>query len=250
MIFIVLCLCNRLVALFHCFLCSSMDLARTTQEGLALYADATFSEADFKPFLQATFASLVGKKASDGKEAKDEKTPELLQSMRIGVCMSVTLSCNRFAVGQAGVRSHSSLRIGSGQNRRCRQRNLVRCCVCCCVYAEQCYSAVLEDSKLPEARIKFFVALFEQYKPSLRSMLAATSFSFPSIVAFKWRMDYYLKSGALEQIRQPVYFIQLKTQQADGSTKDVEFSADFNELQDFLFKLKDAQNQVIKKVLV
>ena len=61
-------------------------------------------------------------------------------------------------------------------------------------------------------------------------------------------MDYYLKSDALEQIRQPIYFIQLKTQQPDGSIKDVEFSADFNELQDFLFKLNDAKNQIIKKV--
>jgi len=195
-----------------------MDLSRSTQDGLQLYSDTSFSDADYKTFLQATFASLVHRKA-DGKEVKDEKTPEALQNSLAG--KQAYAATATFVLEAAKTDAAASEIAG-----------------------------VLEDAKVAEPRIKFFVALFEQFKPSLRSTLAATSLSFPSVVGFKWRMDQYLKSAALEAIRQPVYFLQLKTQQPDGSTKEVEFAADFNELQDLLFKLKDAQNQVVKKVLV
>jgi len=48
----------------------------------------------------------------------------------------------------------------------------------------------------------------------------------------------------LEQIKEPLYFITLKTQQPDGRIEDVQFTCNFQELQDLLAKLKDGAKQV------
>lgn len=53
-----------------------------------------------------------------------------------------------------------------------------------------------------------------------------------------------LLSVLIVQVRTPVYFITLHSQERDGSNKDIQFSCSFEELQDLLAKLKDAQKQV------
>lgn len=68
------------------------------------------------------------------------------------------------------------------------------------------------------------------------------------MVDISWRLDFFVKSDSLDAIRTPLYFITLKTQQPDGSLKDVKFTCNLQELQDLLFKLKDAEKQVSSRV--
>ena len=47
----------------------------------------------------------------------------------------------------------------------------------------------------------------------------------------------------VEQVRKPIYFVTLKTRRGDGTLKDVSFSCTLQEIQDLLFRLKDACKQ-------
>jgi len=104
--------------------------------------------------------------------------------------------------------------------------------------------SLLEDSNVPDKRRKAFLTQYEKNKPHIRRALGKTGFSVPSVVGLEWRLDYYLKSDSVEQARVPVYFITVKTKQADGSLKDLQFTCNLQELQDLFGKLKDARNQV------
>ena len=71
-----------------------------------------------------------------------------------------------------------------------------------------------------------------------------SSFHFPHIIDVKWRLDYHIKSARIEKVDEPVWIINLKTIDKDGEPKDVEFSCNREEMQEFLAKLKDALNTV------
>ena len=103
---------------------------------------------------------------------------------------------------------------------------------------------MLEEHSVTEARSIVIVKHFDKFKSDIRKQLEKTSINFASIVDISWRLDYYVKSDLLEQVRQPVYFLTLKTQQPDGRLGEVQFTANFQELQDILGKVKDAIKQV------
>lgn len=104
--------------------------------------------------------------------------------------------------------------------------------------------STLDDSGVPEARATTILKFYEKSSADVRKQLSLVSINFAAIVDVSWRLDYYVKSDILEQVRQPVYFITLKTKRADGSLEDVQFTANFQELQDILSKVKDAIKQI------
>ncbi len=59
-----------------------------------------------------------------------------------------------------------------------------------------------------------------------------------------WRLDYYIKSNTVERVDVPVFFVALTVQDADDSTRVVQFSASLQELQDLLAKLQDAAKNI------
>ena len=112
--------------------------------------------------------------------------------------------------------------------------------------------AILED-KLPKSRVSALLKMYHEHNNGIRQQLGVTSnLAPPSIVGLDWRLDYYIQSNSLDQVRVPVYFLDLKTTQGDGSVKDVRFSCNLQELQDLLAKCKDACNalELAKKTAV
>jgi hypothetical protein len=103
---------------------------------------------------------------------------------------------------------------------------------------------LLDDAGVGNAAIDVFLAQYATHQAAVVKVLSQTSFAFPSVVGIDWKLDYLVKSDALEQVRTPIYSIALKTQQADGRVEDVNFSCNYQELQDLLHKLQDASKQV------
>jgi hypothetical protein len=133
---------------------------------------------------------------------------------------------------------------------------------------------VLEGAGWSSAAISEVVAQFGANKETLRGGAAASpsaaasaipaaasaalplsslsSTSFPSIVGIEWRVDAYLRSDALDAVRAPSFLLSLQTQQpgapAGAAPQCIPFSCNFQQLQDLLAKLKDAQKQIQQRV--
>lgn len=126
--------------------------------------------------------------------------------------------------------------------------------------------SVLEDASWPTSSITHFTTLFSQHKDALRhgssasstplpSLVALASTAAPAVVDVHWRLDDYLKSDAADQVRLPTYLVSLTTAppatalgSQPPSTVEVPFACNFQQLQDLLAKLKDAQKQIQQRV--
>jgi len=104
---------------------------------------------------------------------------------------------------------------------------------------DQELTSLLAD-RLTQERAVIFVTKFNAYKARIRSALAKHTSAFPNIIDIKWRVDYEVQSGSLEQMRTNLYWITLVTQEPSGEIKNVEFSASIEQLQDLLSNIKDA----------
>jgi len=98
---------------------------------------------------------------------------------------------------------------------------------------------ILEECKLLPDRISHITSIYEKNRPLIRSMLSQIGTNPPHIVDVSWRLDYYMKSNLVSRGSQPVYLINLKTEQA-GSTKDIQLACSLDQLQDLVGKLRDA----------
>lgn len=85
---------------------------------------------------------------------------------------------------------------------------------------------------------------FEEKREDLRLLLRKSSFHFPHIIDVSWRLDYHIKSSKIEKVDEPLWFVSFKTVNPNGELKDVEFTCNREEMQEFLAKLRDALNTV------
>lgn len=79
-------------------------------------------------------------------------------------------------------------------------------------------------------------------------------FTFPHIVDVDWRLDYFIRSSNMEKVNTPVYLLSLKTKttrelstessENGRNNENINFTCTQEQLQDLLFKLKDAVKQV------
>ena len=101
------------------------------------------------------------------------------------------------------------------------------------------------DARVPAAIAKSAGELYAAAKDRLRTELLAhvSSVRRPRIVDVEWRLDYYLKSNAVERVNIPVYFVKLITVDGDGKQGKVEFTCSIEELQDLIASLRDATKQ-------
>uniref|UniRef100_A0A6B2LK83 COMM domain-containing protein 3 n=1 Tax=Arcella intermedia TaxID=1963864 RepID=A0A6B2LK83_9EUKA len=97
----------------------------------------------------------------------------------------------------------------------------------------------LTEHNFSESQSAHFISTFQLYLPTIRRQLASTSFHFPHIVDVEWRVDHTVKSDTLEKIGGPTFFVKLKVREK-GLLKTVEFTANFEQMQDLVRKLKDA----------
>ena len=84
---------------------------------------------------------------------------------------------------------------------------------------------------------------YAQNKTALRVLLSNTTFNFAQVVDVKWRLDYYVRSSGMERIDKPLYYIVLKTIE-NGKSKDIEFTCSLENMQELVYKLRDAVKQV------
>lgn len=104
--------------------------------------------------------------------------------------------------------------------------------------------SVLDEGGLDEAQAGRFAAAAGGAREAVRAALARTSFDPARVEGVDWRMDYLLKSNALEKIKVPVYFVTLKTREPSGEPRDVQFTCSYQELQQLISKLRDGLKQV------
>jgi hypothetical protein len=105
------------------------------------------------------------------------------------------------------------------------------------------FKEYLEGYKFPQERVDFICQRYAEKFNVLRTNLSQSQFQFPHIVDVQWRLDYFIKSNAVEKINQPVYLIKLRTKQSPaGESKDFEFACTLEQMQDLVAKLKDAEH--------
>lgn len=77
----------------------------------------------------------------------------------------------------------------------------INCLLMLSIHDVLLFSSGLEESKVSEARLKLFATAFDSQKAAIRSVLAQSQNGFPAITGLEWRMDYYMKSNMLENVR-------------------------------------------------
>jgi len=111
---------------------------------------------------------------------------------------------------------------------------------------------VLEQENVDAQRATFITTLYSTTKEALRTILSTTSFHYPHITNIDWRLDYFIKSNAMEKVNTPIYMISLETKEAQqlgmnsdsSETGKMEFTCTLEQLQDLHIRLKDAAKQV------
>lgn len=64
------------------------------------------------------------------------------------------------------------------------------------------------------------------------------------MVDLTWRLDYLVRSSTTGVEHVPVYFVNLKTKDADGSLGSEDFSCSQEQMHDLLGVVRDAAKQV------
>jgi len=103
---------------------------------------------------------------------------------------------------------------------------------------------ILEEHKVPTNRIELLLDRYNEAKPHLRKSLSQTNFHHPHLVDVDWRLDYIIKSNSVEKINTPIYRVALKAEENEGETGRIEFACTLEQLQDLVFKLRDATKQI------
>ncbi|CAF0807561.1 unnamed protein product [Brachionus calyciflorus] len=108
-------------------------------------------------------------------------------------------------------------------------------------------STFLEDHGFSNEKIKIFTELYQEKLQIIRLFLSSSTSSFPHIVDVSWRLDYCIKENNLERINEPIYLIELKLEvPGQSNLTSLKFSCTVEQLQDLVFKLKEASKSVEK----
>ncbi|RMZ92811.1 COMM domain-containing 3 [Brachionus plicatilis] len=106
-------------------------------------------------------------------------------------------------------------------------------------------SNFLEDIGFSNEKIGIFTQYYQEKLEIIRLFLASSTTSFPHIVDVNWRLDYIIKENNLERINEPVYLIELKIEKpGETNLSKIQFSCTVEQLQDLVFKLKEASKSV------
>jgi hypothetical protein len=103
---------------------------------------------------------------------------------------------------------------------------------------------ILEEHKIPSSRIDLLLARYSEARPHIRKSLYQTNFHHPHLVDADWRLDYLIKSNSVERINTPIYRIAFKAEETEGKSTRIEFACSLEQLQDLVFKLRDATKQI------
>ncbi|CAH1966778.1 unnamed protein product [Acanthoscelides obtectus] len=95
------------------------------------------------------------------------------------------------------------------------------------------------------ARAEWYADQFRKHDKMLTGVLLNIGTYLPHIVDIRWKMAFTVKTLELDAVDGPVFMILLVTQKYDLAkeetvTKEIAFRCTVNELQDLVFKIKDA----------
>lgn len=101
------------------------------------------------------------------------------------------------------------------------------------------------ECSLDKDRIKLLGDFYDKWNKNIRIQLLNIGSHLPHVTDINWKIDYIVKSKVLDQSEGPLFRVSLKTEKYDEKTQGVktefiEFSCTSQELQDLVYKLKDA----------
>ncbi|KAG5885343.1 hypothetical protein JTB14_014361 [Gonioctena quinquepunctata] len=101
------------------------------------------------------------------------------------------------------------------------------------------------DCGLPSAKVNLFIDNFEKNRLGIERSLLNIGVALPHITDVKWKIDYIVKSNTMDSSEGPIFRISLVAEQFDAESEqkkieNITFSCTSQELQDFVYKLKDA----------
>jgi hypothetical protein len=91
-------------------------------------------------------------------------------------------------------------------------------------FDEELMGSVLTENGFGPKQSELLNESFKAKRDALRMLLAQSSFHFPHIVDVFWRVDYHIRSAAVEKVDECRWLVSLKTVQGNGELKDVKFS--------------------------
>ncbi|KAJ3652449.1 hypothetical protein Zmor_018411 [Zophobas morio] len=96
-----------------------------------------------------------------------------------------------------------------------------------------------------EAKISFYTDLYDRNREEIEGSLINVGSHLPHITDVTWKIDYIIKSSCVDASEGPLFRIGLQTEKYNSEIggKKVElvnFTCDSQELQDLVYKLKDA----------
>nr|CAH7718850.1 unnamed protein product [Callosobruchus chinensis] len=103
----------------------------------------------------------------------------------------------------------------------------------------------LSEHGISSAKADWYADLYKKHEKTLTGVMANIGSSLPHIVDIRWKMAFTVKTSELDAMDGPIFMIALVTQQYDLAKeedvrKEIVFRCTANELQDLVFKIKDA----------
>ncbi|OXU28413.1 hypothetical protein TSAR_011333 [Trichomalopsis sarcophagae] len=106
-------------------------------------------------------------------------------------------------------------------------------------------SSLLRCTTLSKTYIDRFCEFYCNHKDQLQESLESIGNSLPHIIDVDWRLDYCIKSSINSPAGVPIYNVSLSTIK-HGNIENVKFTCTVQQLQDLVYKLKDAARHTEK----
>ncbi|XP_016837723.1 COMM domain-containing protein 3 isoform X2 [Nasonia vitripennis] len=106
-------------------------------------------------------------------------------------------------------------------------------------------SSLLRCTTLSKTYIDRFCKFYGNHKEQLQESLESIGNSLPHIIDVDWRLDYCIKSSINSPAGVPIYNVSLSTIK-HGNIENVKFTCTVQQLQELVYKLKDAARHTEK----
>ncbi|XP_012276828.1 COMM domain-containing protein 3 [Orussus abietinus] len=106
-------------------------------------------------------------------------------------------------------------------------------------------SDFLSASNIEGPKAERIRSFYTTHLNGIKEKLERIGHGLPHVVDVDWRLDYCIKSDTESSIGVPIYHIQLSTEK-QGELRHVKFTCTPQELQELVYKLKDAVRRVEK----
>eukprot|EP00041_Stephanoeca_diplocostata_P005227 m.58356 g.58356 ORF g.58356 m.58356 type:complete len:200 (+) comp15644_c0_seq1:257-856(+) len=106
------------------------------------------------------------------------------------------------------------------------------------------FNGFLEENGLGTSQAKIIVDKYRANQSNLRVLLRRTGSGLPHIVDVDWKLEYFMKSNQLEKVNEPVFTLQLATENNGGQTDTVQLACSLAQMQDLVSKLKDVSKRL------